>query len=248
MTALEDEFLAAIELHATDRLTALLDAGFDVAAPIRGKPATRWLTEMYPRSGRFPELLRALLRHGAPLDDPDLREVLLDDGPALDERLRREPELLGRRVSLACAFTPLSGVTLLHVAAEFQCGRAARVLLENGADPNAAASCDEDGLGGQTPIYHTVNSNGDRARPLRELLLASGARVDGTIAGLVWGRAFDWETTLFDLTPIAYAQCGNLPQMHRDELQVQETVESLLRAANRRVPSRRNVPNRYLRK
>lgn len=248
MTELEDDFLTAIELHSLDGLNAAIEAGLDPAQPIRGKSTTRWLTEMYTRSERFPHLMRVLLDRGAPLDDPRLREVLLDDAPALESRLAADPTLLAHRTSLDSAFTPLLDATLLHVAAEFQCQHAARKLLAQGADVNAKASVDANGLGGHTPIFHTVNSNRNRAWPLLELLLAAGARTDVAIPGLTWGRGFDWETTFFDLTPISYAQCGTLPQMHREELDVDRVVVALLRAAGRPIPESRNVPNRYLRK
>ena len=67
------------------------------------------------------------------------------------------------------------------------------------------------------------------------------------MAGLVWGRGCEWETVLFDLTPVSYAQLGGLPQMHRDEQQTAETVRLLLAAAGRFVAPLTNVPNRYLR-
>lgn len=48
-------------------------------------------------------------------------------------------------------------------------------------------------------------------------------------------------------TPLAYAQLGGLPQMHRDERQIAGTVRLLLTAAGRPVPPLPNVPNQYLR-
>lgn len=247
MDSLESRFVGAIELHSVEELEAVIAEGLAVDLPIRDKPATRWLTEMYTRSERFPQLLRSLLAHGAKLDDDALAEVLEDDGPALAARLTADPSLLDRRISMACAFTPLDGATLLHVAVEFQCLRAARVLIERGIDVNARASTDAFGLGGHTPIFHTVNSNQNRALPALELLLSAGADASVSIDGLTWGRGFEWETTLFDLTPLAYAQLGSLPQMHREEVGVYDVVRRLLAATNRPLPPLSNVPNAYLR-
>jgi len=241
-----DRLIEAIELHDAGAIAASVASGCDVRRPIRGKNATTWLTEMYSRSPRFPACLRTLLDAGAVLDDPVLAPVLLDDAPALRTALRANPALLAHRTSLACAFTPLRGATLLHVAAEFQCHAALDELLQAGADPDAAAAIDEHGLGGQPPLFHTVNANRDLAAPARRALLAAGARVDVRVAGLVWGRGFEWETTFFDLTPISYAQLGLLPQVHRDERQVRAAIDELLRAAGRPVPPTSNVPNRYL--
>lgn len=247
MDSLEDRFLGAIELHSVEDLEQVIAAGLAVDQPIRDKPMTRWLTEMYTRSERFPQLARSLISRGAKLDDDAVAEVLQDDGPALAARLNADPSLLHRRTTMACAFTPLDGATLLHVAAEFQCARAARVLIERGADVNARAAVDGHGLGGHTAIFHTVNSNQNRALPMLELLLSAGADVSVAIDGLTWGRGFEWETTFFDLTPLAYAQLGPLPQMHRDEAGVYEVMRKLLVASNRPIPPLSNVPNAYLR-
>jgi hypothetical protein len=48
-----------------------------------------------------------------------------------------------------------------------------------------------------------------------DLLLDEGASLDICVEAIAWGRGFDWETTLFDATPISYAQMGLLPQFHR---------------------------------
>jgi ankyrin repeat protein len=156
------------------------------------------------------------------------------------------PARLRARVSLRSAFTPLEDATLLHVAAEFQCERALRALLGVGLEVDARAGLDAHGLGGHSALFHTVNSNANRAGPLMQLLLDAGARVDTRVAGLVWGRGFEWETACFDLTPIAFAQLGCLPQMHRDERQIADNVRRLLAAAERDPAAVRNVPNRYL--
>ena len=86
----------------------------------------------------------------------------------------------------------------------------------------------------------------DHARPLLHLLLDVGARTDARVARLTWGQGFEWETTLYDVTPISYCQAGLLPQMHRREADVVDNLERLLAAAGRPAPSRANVPNRYL--
>ena len=56
----------------------------------------------------------------------------------------------------------------------------------------------------------------------------------------------EWETTVFDVTPISYAQFGLLPQVHREERDIYDNIRLLLDAAGRRVPPLENVPNRYL--
>ncbi|MBP7777393.1 MAG: hypothetical protein KA371_09715 [Acidobacteria bacterium] len=52
--------------------------------------------------------------------------------------------------------------------------------------------------------------------------------------------------TACDLTPLAYAQLGTLPQMHRDPVEFDSAVQALLAAARRAVPAIANVPDFYL--
>ena len=148
---------------------------------------------------------------------------------------------------MVSAFTSLDGVSLLHVAAEYGNFNAARALVEAGADVNARAEIDEHGLNGHTPLFHTVNSIHNRSEPIMRLLLAAGARTDIQLAGITWGKGYEWETTFFDVTPISYAQMGLLPQVHRNEVEIYSNLKCLFEASGRKVPPLGNVPNRYLR-
>lgn len=247
MDALTQEFLIACEMHSPSRLRAVLDAGLDVHAPIDGTSPVMQLVEMYFRSDHFPHCLALLLGAGAELEDPRLAPVLLNDAAMLADAIARDPQLVSHRTSLRCAFTPLIGATLLHVAAEYGHRAAAEVLIAHGADVNARAAVDADGLNGHTPLFHTVNANANRSAPVMELLLAHGARTDLLLPGITWGHGFPWATTCFDVTPIAYAQLGALPQFQRAETDVAANAIAMLGAAGRRIPSDLNVPNRYLR-
>jgi Ankyrin repeats (many copies) len=246
MASIEHELLTAIELHSVERLRALLDAGLDPRPPVREKAPVTWLTEMYTRSDRFPVCLRLLLDAGAALDDPALTPVLLDDTEALERAIRQTPSLIAHRTTMVSAFTPLAGATLLHVAVEFGHVRAATMLLEHGADVDARAAVDDDGFNGHTPLFHVVNSHGPRSQAVLRLLLDAGARTGIRLAGITWGRGFEWETTCFDVTPISYAQLGLLPQMHRLEQDIYDNITLMLAASGRAVPALDNVPNRYL--
>lgn len=245
-TNLADELIVAFELHSVERIRTLLDAGLDPTAPIRGKAPIAWLTEMYTRSDRFPECLRLLLDRGCALEDPVVAAVLLDDAGGLAAALRAEPKLVHHRTSMVSAFTPLIGASLLHVAAEYGSVNAAKTLIAMGADVNATAAIDAHGLGGHTPLFHTVNSSENRSAPILKLLLEADAKTDVRLAGLTWGKGFEWETTLFDLTPVSYAQFGLLPQVHRRERDIYDNIRLLLEASGRKVPPMDNVPNQYL--
>lgn len=246
MSTLTQQFLDACEVHSPSTLQGVLDAGLDVHAPINGLTPMNILLEMYARSDAFPACVSILLAAGATLDDPKLLPTLLNDAEQLREALARDPSLITHRASLRCAFTPLEGATLLHVAAEYGHRAAAEVLLDHGADVNACAAVDADGLNGHTPIFHTVNSHANRSAPVMELLLARGARTDILVRGIRWGNTFPWATTCFDVTPISYAQLGNLRQFQRSEVDINANVCAMLSAAGRSVPSDLNVPNQYL--
>ncbi len=248
MTTAFSELLIAFEVHSVERIRAILDAGFDVKRPVEGKTPVTYLLEMYFRSDRFPGCLRLLLDRGAALDDPKLESVLLNDPGALEAAVKRDRTLLQHRASLASAFTPLIGATLLHVAAEYGNLAETEKLLALGADVNARAATDAHGMNGHTPLFHTVNSNANRSAPVMKLLLANGARTDIQLQGITWGKGFQWETTCFDVTPISYAQLGLLPQMHRTEHDCYENVKALLQASGRAIPPLENIPNRYLAK
>lgn len=244
--AITDELLVAFELHSPERIRAILDSGFDLLAPIKGKSPVNWLLEMYSRSDKFSECLRLMLDRGAVLDDPIIAPVLLNDADATKTAIQANPSIIHHRTTLISTFTPLIGATLLHVAAEYGNANVARVLIEMGADVNAKAAVDDFGLNGHTPLFHTVNSNGNRSLPILRLLLDAGAKSDVRLQGITWGKGFEWETTLFDVTPISYAQFGLLPQVHRKERDIYQNIRLLLQASGRKAPPLDNVPNQYL--
>lgn len=246
MKAIYNELLTAFELHSVERIRSILKAGFDVRSQMKGKTPVNSLVEMYSRSDRFPDCLRLLLEHGAELDDPKIGPVLLDDPDALEATVRKDRTLLQHRTSMVCAFTPLVGASLLHVAAEYGHLKAARKLLELGAEVDAPAAVDKHGMNGHTALFHTVNSNKNRSEPVMRLLLQAGARADILLPGITWGKGFEWETTCFDVTPISYAQFGLLRQMQRTEKDIYANIKTLLKAAGRKAPPLENIPNRYL--
>jgi hypothetical protein len=122
----------------------------------------------------------------------------------------------------------------------------AEVLLGAGADVDAPADTDADGFGGQTPIFHAVNSILNYCRPAMELLVDAGADLDFRLKGLVWGRGQDWETLVLDVTPISYAQCGLYAQFHRPEKDVYSNLSYLHQKRHGTELRVRNVPNKYL--
>jgi len=242
----DQQLLSAFDGHDIEGVRAALKSGADANSPVRGKAPVYWLLEEYTRSDRLADCLRLLLENGATLDDPAISPVLLNDAEAIRAAIKANPSLLEHRTTLVSSFTSLAGASLLHVAAEYGHLEAARALIESGADVNATAATDEDGLNGHTPLFHTVNSNANRSEPIMRLLLASGARTDIRLAGITWGKGYPWETTFFDVTPVSYAQLGLLPQVTRREEHIYSNITELLGAAGRTIPPLTNVPNRYL--
>jgi hypothetical protein len=205
MSNADQDLLSAFDGHEVEGVRAALDAGADACSPIRGKLPVLWLLEEYTRSDRLPDCLRLLFERGAVLPDPAVAPVLLNDADAIRAAVRANPSLLEHCTTLTSSFTPLVGVSLLHVAAEYGNLDAARALVEAGADVNAAAAVDEHGLNGHTPLFHTVNSNRNRSEPIMRLLLAAGAKPDVRLAGITWARGTSgrqrYSTSLPSRTP-----------------------------------------------
>jgi ankyrin repeat protein len=239
------DLLEAFELHSPEKIRVALAAGVSPTALIDGKRPIDILIEMYLRSSRFPTCLRLMFEAGATLEPPLLKAVLMDDVDALRSLIEGGVDPASK-LSLPACFTSCKGVTALHVCAEYNSLRCARLLIAAGADVNARADVDADGLGGQTPLFHAVNSILNYCRPAMELLADAGADLDIRLKGVVWGDACDWETVVFDVTPISYAQCGLYKQFHRAEADVYSNIGYLQRRRYGAEVATRNLPNRYL--
>ena len=124
--------------------------------------------------------------------------------------LHRSPPLIERRYpnlnigNTAGRMLTLKGATLLHVAAEFGQAEVARWLLDVGADVNAPALIDSEGLGGQTPIFHAATQNGNFGIELVRLFLSRGA--DLNVRCRLPGHYEIPEDKVFEGTVIEYAR------------------------------------------
>lgn len=235
-----------IELHSVEGIRECFSNGVSPNDFFRNQPLIYELTSEYTRSPRFKDCVRAFVDFELDFKDKILLSVLLDDAQSLDAHLKDNPEAVRKEYTLRCAYTPLYKVNLLHICAEFNHVRSAEVLVKHGADVNTKAGVDENGFGGQTPIFHTVNQNSNRSVDMLNYFLSKSTDLKITVTGLIWGKGYDWETLIPAVNPISYAMMGLLPQMHRDEITISKIVSSLLKAAYGIDYTSQNVPCRYL--
>jgi ankyrin repeat protein len=238
--------LHGFEVHSVEKIEQALSAGIDPNGLVDGKSPLTELIEMYYRSPQFSDCVSCLIQSGATCHNQALLAVLLDDAAMLEKIIRERPGVIHDTLDIRCAFTPLMGVTLLHVACEYGLVKSATALIQAGADIEAKAAVDSYGFNGHTPIFHTVCQHRNHGLPVLQLLLAHGARADVRLSGITWGKGFEWETTVFDATPRSYAQAGLLPQFQRNEQDVYTNIRLLSAASNRPLPANLNVPNEYL--
>jgi ankyrin repeat protein len=143
-------------------------------------------------------------------DAPGVVATIRGDLHSIRELLQRSPSLIERRYpnlnigSTAGRMLTLKGATLLHVAAEFGQAEVARWLLDVGANVNAPALIDSEGLGGQTPIFHVATQNGNFGIELVRLFLSRGA--DLNVRCRLPGHYEIPEDKMFEGTAIEYAR------------------------------------------
>jgi hypothetical protein len=240
------DIIVQIELHSVDGIRRCFSEGVDPNAEFNGEPLIYELTSEYTRSPKFKDCVKAFVNNGLVFEDKALLYVLLDDAMSLENEIKTHPGIVSKKYSLRCAYTPLYEASLLHICAEFDHISCASVLVKHGADVNVKAGVDENGFGGQTPIFHTVNQNNNRSAGMMNYLLSQSADLEITVQGLIWGKGYEWETLVPSVNPVSYAMMGMLPQMHRDEIVISKTVTTLLKHKYGISYDPVNVPCRYL--
>lgn len=240
------DILTQIELHSVEGIKKCFSEGLSPNVEIDGEPLIYHLISEYTRSQRFGDCVRVFVDFGLEFEDKVLLSVLLDDSENLNKLIKNKPELLNKRYTLRCAYTPMLEGTLMHVCAEFNRTHCAKVLIKHGADVNIKAGVDTHGFGGQTPVFHTVNQNNNQSVEMLEFLLANSADLTITVKGLIWGKGYDWETLIPSVNPISYAMMGLLPQVHRDENVIFGIIVKLLRHQYGIDYQPKNIPNKYL--
>ncbi len=234
------------EIHSVDGIKECFENGVDPNQLVRGKPLIYELINMYLRGPLFKKCIETFVDYGLKFDDKPLLSVLLDDATLLDKYLTDDKELLSKKYSLDCAFTPIYEASLLHICSEYNHLSCAKILVKHGADINSKAGFDANGFGGQTPIFHTVNQHENTCVDVMKYLVSQNADLTITVQGLIWGKSYEWETFIPSVNPISYAMMGLLRQFQRTEQQIYEVVAVLLKASYGTEYFPTNIPNKYL--
>jgi len=241
-----NNLIIQIELHSVEGIKKCFSHGVNPNDYFRGEPLIYELTSEYTRSPRFKDCVKVFVEYGLQFEDKILLSVLLDDVKLLEQQLSNQPDAVSKKYTLRCAYTPIYEASLLHICAEFNHLACAEILVKHGADINAKAGIDENGFGGQTPVFHTVNQNSNQSIDMLHFLLSKSADLEITVPGLIWGKGYDWETLIPAVNPISYAMMGLLPQMQRDELIISNIVTVLLKHAYGIDYTPKNIPCKYL--
>ncbi len=241
------EVLYAIEVHSAEDLISYFRDGGNPNELHDEVPLFKTMVEMYLRSPRFKDCVKAFIDYGLNFPDQPLLAVLSDDAEALKVLIQSNPDLVHRQYFMFNnTFTPLSGVTLLHYCAEYGHLACARLLIQEGAEVDAPAALDDNGFGGHTPLFHAVAQHDNNSGEVLQLLLDHSADALLTVRGLVWGKGYEWETFIPAVNPTSYCMMGLLPQMHRKPEMIAENIALLLKHSYGLAYELPNIPNAYL--
>ena len=240
------KIIGDFEIHSVAGIKECFENGIDPNQLYNGKPLIYEMINMYLRGPEFKNCIKTFVDFGLRFDDKVLLAVLLDDETSLDKLLNENRALVFKKYSLDCTFTPLLEASLLHICAEYNHLKCAKILVKHRADINTKAGLDHNGFGGQTPIFHTVNQYANTCVDVMKFLVAQNADLSLTVLGLVWGKGYEWETFIPSVNPISYAMMGLLRQFQRTEQQIYEVVSLLLKANYGIDYFPTNVPNKYL--
>jgi hypothetical protein len=189
--------------------------------------ALDYLLGTYYRSAELAECMEILMEAGcrSRRNVPAAMDLMRGRMDLLEGALDADPRLVGRRFAeldfgnTGTRRMLLVGGTLLHVAAEFGSVEAARLLVEHGADVNARADADGDGVGGQTAIFHSATQFWDKGLAMTRWLVEHGA--DLTVRARCPGH-YEREDEFVETTVLGYAR--RFPGTDRETVRYLEGV------------------------
>lgn len=190
----------------------LLEHGADpnLGNPQWAETALDYVIGAYVRSPRLAECIDLLVAAGGrtKFDRPGVLDLLCGRLDRLETLLAEDPGLTHRRFpdldfgQTGARWLLLRGGTLLHIAAEFCNLDAVRMLLDRGADVNARATVNDDGVGGQTPIFHAATQFNDYGLNVTRYLIDRGA--DLSLRVKLPGH-YERPQEVVECTPVEYA-------------------------------------------
>ncbi len=215
-------------------LQYLIDAGADVTfPPIRTKygpacPYSHTGTYVRGRNERKHRYIDILLRHNAwipPEVTPPILAIHRGDAGALGELLDADPGLCSHRFpDMPYGNMGLRGATLLHCAVEFGEIACIEELLKRHADINRPAAI-IDGIGGQTPFFHAINTCGDgNFYTLEYLLKHLSPQIDMSVRATWWAYG---EVQPKPMTPLEYAESADTEETRKWRRRVDEELAIL---------------------
>lgn len=211
------EFIVAFETQNLAQIRPCFEIGINPNQLHNCKPLVYELINMYKRRPLFRQWIQVFVDFGLNFDYKILLAVLLNDASKLEKLSAENPLAIHQKYTFDCAFTPLFEASLFHICAEYNHLEAAKILVKNGANINVKTGFDENGFGGQTPIYHTVNQHNNLCLDMLNYLISEKAGLSQTVKGFIWGQCYDWETFVPAINPINYAMMGLLKQFQRTE-------------------------------
>jgi peptide-methionine (S)-S-oxide reductase len=196
-----------------DGLQFLIDHGADVTfSPVKTKyghdcPLSHWLgTYVRGSNEQKHRGIEILLKAGAHVPaevSPPVLAIHRGDAKALADLLDKHRSLLTRRFAdMPYGNIALAGATLLHCAVEFNELECLDELFKRYADINMTADV-IDGVGGQTPVFHVINTQWDsQFQTLEYLVKRVGHRIDLSV-----NASFRWYgETHAAVTPVEFAE------------------------------------------
>lgn len=196
-------------------LKYLIDAGADVSFP----PIATKYGSVCPLAGvlgtynrgrneRKHEMIDLLLSRGAylpPEVTPPVLAIHRGDADALAKLLEQDPLLIRKCFpEMPYGNIELKGASLLHCAVEFGEIDCLSLLFDRVADINIRADV-LDGIGGQTPIFHAINTVGDGNFYTLEYLLKRAAPWIDMSVRATWRNSGDGIQAK-PMTPLEYAE------------------------------------------